>query len=99
MNESIKIHVLECGKVQVDKALPFHENNLNPIAYTGRFRSIYPSGFYVSNRTSKGLVLIDTGWHTDVRVDQIRQLGRFHYMINKAILPEGQAIKAHIIEL
>lgn len=36
--DKIKIHVLHCGEVQVDKALPFHEETLNPVAYTGLFR-------------------------------------------------------------
>lgn len=40
-----------------------------------------------------GLVLIDTGWHTDnhTRLGQLRNL-RHQYLVNKARLPEGQAI-------
>lgn len=100
MDKTIKIHVLECGQVQVDKALPFHENSLNPIAFTGIFRpkkhqlTLPVFAFLIEH--PKGLVLIDTGWHTDVRVDQIRHLGRLHYMINKAILPAGQAISEQL---
>lgn len=40
----------------------------------------------------KGLVLVDTGWHTDVRIDQKKHLGWFHWCINKADLPPGEAI-------
>lgn len=103
MDKTIKIHVLECGQVKVDKALPFYEKSCNPIAYTGIFRSskhqIVLPVFAFLIEHPKGLVLIDTGWHTDVRKDQIKHLGRFHYWINKAILPEGQAINEQLEQL
>ncbi|MBJ8191398.1 MBL fold metallo-hydrolase, partial [Bacillus cereus] len=92
MSETIKIHVLHCGQVQTDMALPFNQNTLNPIAFTGIFRSKkyqnkLPVSAYLIEHP-KGLVLIDTGWHTDVRKDQRKYMGRIHYQINKAILPE-----------
>ena len=46
----------------------------------------------------KGLILIDTGWHTDNRTKQLRNLS-FQYPINKADLPEGQAIHEQLIKL
>lgn len=103
MDNTIKIHALECGQVQVDTALPFHEKSCNPIAFTGIGRSskhqiILPVFAYLIEHP-KGLVLVDTGWHTDVRKDQIKYLGRFHYWINKAILPEGQAINEQLAQL
>ncbi|WP_432711692.1 N-acyl homoserine lactonase family protein [Pedobacter sp.] len=93
---SIKIHVLHCGQVKVDRSLPFHEKTINPISYTGIFRSEkekiwLPVSAYLIEHP-KGLILIDTGWHTDVRTDQKKHLGLLHYIINKADLPEGQAI-------
>lgn len=96
MNESMKIHVLHCGEVQTDIALPFNQGTHNPIAFTGLFRSKkyqnkLPVSCYLIEHP-KGLVLIDTSWHTDVRGDQRKYMGRIHYQINKAILPDGQAI-------
>lgn len=96
MNESIIIHVLHCGQVQVDIALPFHQQSINPFSYTGLLRSKkhqvkLPVSAYLIEHP-KGLVLIDTGWHSDLRDDQIKNMGRLRYMINKAILPKGQAI-------
>ncbi|ALA44860.1 MULTISPECIES: N-acyl homoserine lactonase family protein [Paenibacillus] len=103
MSETIKIHVLHCGQVQTDMALPFNQNTLNPIAFTGIFRSKkyqnkLPVSAYLIEHP-KGLVLIDTGWHTDVRKDQRKYMGRIHYQINKAILPEGQAIDEQLQNL
>ena len=102
MKETIKIHVLHCGQVQVDIALPFRQKTLNPVAYTGIFRSkrhqvILPVSAYLI-RHPKGVALIDTGWHTDLRGNQIKYLGRLHYWINKAILPERQAINEQLSE-
>ena len=34
----------------------------------------------------------DTGWHTDVRTDIKKYLGALLYSINKALLPEDEAI-------
>lgn len=96
MAASIKIHILHCGRVRVDRSLPFREKTLHPAPYTGFFRKpeyqiwLPVSAYLVEH--PKGLVLIDTGWHTDVREDQKKHLGWFHYSINKAELPEGQAI-------
>lgn len=96
MSDTIKIHVLHCGQVQVDIAVPFHQKSLNPFAYTGFLRSgkykvTLPVSAYLVEHPN-GLLLIDTGWHTDVRSDQMRYLGWLHHRINTALLPEGQAI-------
>jgi len=96
MTQSIKIHVLHCGRVRVDRSLPFKEKTIHPVPFTGFFRNsdcqiwLPVSTFLIEH--PKGLVLIDTGWHTDVRVDQKKHMGWFHWCINKADLPEGQAI-------
>ena len=100
MATSIKIHVLQCGRVRVDRALPFREKTFHPAPFTGWFRKRryqmwLPVSVYLIEHP-KGLVLIDTGWHTDVRTDQIQHLGWFHYSINKADLPEGQAISEQL---
>ena len=102
MNNAIKIHILHTGQVQVDVALPFGSINksINPFAYTGLFRSkknqvILPVSTYLIEHP-KGLILIDTGWDTDMRSNQIKNLGKLHHMINKAILPKGQAINEQL---
>jgi glyoxylase-like metal-dependent hydrolase (beta-lactamase superfamily II) len=100
MSRSIKIHILHCGQVQVDTAILFNQNAVIPLAYTGIFRSrkyqvIVPVSVYLIEHP-KGLILIDTGWHTDMRGNQLRILGPLHYMINKPILPEGQAVSEQL---
>lgn len=102
--DSIKIHVLRCGSVVVDSTLAFNDpNEINPFSYTGLFRSkiheiTLPVWVYLIEHP-KGLVLVDTGWHSDVRDHMFRYLGPFLYMANKAFLPEGEAINEQLTTL
>lgn len=95
MMGKIKIHVLHTGTVIVDEALPFHHNNDRPLAWTGLFRSkkhqiSLPVSVYLIEHP-KGLILIDTGWNSINRYHQLRNL-QFQYPVNKAVLPQGQAV-------
>jgi N-acyl homoserine lactone hydrolase len=99
----IKVHLLHCGFVEVDEALPFSTPSWNPLIYTLIFRSKknkvwLPVSAYLIEHP-KGLVLIDTGWHTDVRVKQFEHLGLAHWLINKAKLPKGKAIHEQLAQL
>ncbi len=96
MEKKIKIHVFHTGEVGVDPAVPFRDVSRNPIAYTGLFRSkkrriLLPVSAYLIEHP-KGLVLIDTGWHRDVRIDQIKHMSWKLNFASKARLPEGEAI-------
>lgn len=102
MAPSIKIHILHCGRVRVDRALPFKEKTWHPAPFTGWCRSTkyqiwLPVSAYLIEHP-KGLILNDTGWHTDVRIDPVKHLGLFHYSLNKTDLPEGQAIDEQLAQ-
>ena len=102
MSEKIRIHVLKCGMVMVDEALPYggaittlhsQEEIMRAVAgFRSQEHQILLNVFSFLIEHPKGLILVDTGWHTDVRYDQLEVLGEFHYRINKAFLPKGQAI-------
>ncbi|MDO4930974.1 MAG: N-acyl homoserine lactonase family protein [Bacteroidales bacterium] len=101
--EKIKVHVLHTGTVTVDIALPFKQKTLNPIAYTGIFRSekhqvTLPVSAYLIEHP-QGLVLVDTGWGREIRDAQKTYLGAFHYKINKGVLPEGEAIDEQLLSM
>lgn len=96
----IKIHVFHCGEVGVDPAVPFRDVSKNPIAYTGLFRSPkkriwLPVSAYLIEH-SKGLVLYDTGWHSDVRTNPVEHESWKLHFASKPKLPEGQAIDEQV---
>ena len=99
----IKIHVLHTGTVGVDPAVPFRDTSKNPIAYTGIFQSpkrriwIPVSAYLIEH--PKGLVLIDTGWHSDVRINQKKHMSWKLNFASKARLPEGEAIDEQLLAL
>jgi glyoxylase-like metal-dependent hydrolase (beta-lactamase superfamily II) len=100
---TIKIHVLQCGSIDLDEAFPFSEKSLHPAPWTGFFRSkkhqmtILVSAYLIEH--PKGLILIDTGWHTEVRTSAKKYLGWLHSMMSTAHLPEGQAIHEQLARL
>ncbi len=100
IDEKIKIHVLHTGKVYVDEALPNRDVSRNPIAYTGIFRSLkrrvwIPISVYLIEHP-QGLVLFDTGWHTEVRTNPIKHETLLIWFSAKPMLPEGQSVNEQI---
>lgn len=96
----IKIHILHTGRVNVDIGVPLKQKN--PIAVTGFFRSEknrvwLPVSTYLIEHP-KGLILIDTGWHTGRRQTKVkRHLG--FLPISYADLPKGMAINEQLSRL
>ncbi len=105
-DNKIKIYALKCGMVMVDRALPYGNENgefKSPqeiMMAIGGYRSqeyqIMLNVWAYLIEHPKGKILVDTGWHTDMRYNQYELLGDFHYKINKAFLPKGQAIDEHL---
>ncbi|MEY7849018.1 N-acyl homoserine lactonase family protein [Natrarchaeobius sp. A-rgal3] len=94
--EPIRIHVLHTGSVYIDRALAFRERSLHPMPYTGWLRSNakklwVPVSAYLIDHPD-GLVLVDTGWHTDMRKSQRSHLGFLPATMLTGRLPAGEAI-------
>ncbi|MGA0557200.1 N-acyl homoserine lactonase family protein [Larkinella sp. VNQ87] len=94
--DSIKIHVLHCGSIDLDEAVPYYTKTLHPAPYTGIFRSkkhqmIVPVSAYLIEHP-KGLILIDTGWHTEIRSNPKKYLGWLYSISSTAHLQQGKAI-------
>ncbi|WP_243676935.1 N-acyl homoserine lactonase family protein [Secundilactobacillus collinoides] len=101
-NEMIKIHVMHTGLVKVDKALPFHGQFRNPLAFTGLFRSeanqvTLPVSSYLIEHP-KGLILIDTGWNKRIRTSNWQELG-LQVQVNTGYLPAGWAVDERLAAL
>ena len=94
--EEIKIHILHCGKVCVDPALPDMTAARRRLAYTGFLRRKsnriwLPVSAYLIEHP-KGRILFDTGWSRQVRDNQKHYLGPFLARVNQAELPTGEAV-------
>ncbi len=92
----MKVHVLHTGKVYIDQALAFKEKSLHPMPFTGWFRGKtkkmwVPVSTYLIEHP-KGLILVDTGWHQEIRINQRKHLGILAQSMFKGDLPEGDSI-------
>lgn len=99
----IQIHILTCGEVGVDPAVPARSVSKNPVAYTGLFRSpkrriwLPVKAFYIDH--PKGKILIDTGWDSAVRQHPVRTLTFPMWFASRPRLPEGQAVDEQLAAL
>ena len=101
--QNIKIHILKCGEVGVDPAVPRRSVSQNPLAYTGIFRSsqkrIWIPVFTYFIEHPKGNVLIDTGWSREVRENPIRAESLRLWLTSKPRLPEKAAVDEQLKQL
>jgi len=103
MSEITRIRILHTGSVRIDRALAYRERTLHPMPYTGWLRpqsarlTVPVSAYLVEH--SRGPVLIDTGWHTDMRLDQRQHLGFLASTMFQGELPEGAAIHEQLAKL
>jgi N-acyl homoserine lactone hydrolase len=92
----MKVHVLHTGRVYIDRALAYKEKSFHPMPYTGWFRGenkkmwVPVSSYLIEH--PKGLILVDTGWHEEIRTDQKKHVGRLAYSMFNGSLPEGESI-------
>lgn len=66
----VSVHIFHTGRVGIDKSMIIDDHSKNPLAMLrlfrgGKNRVWLPVSAYLIEHP-KGLVLIDTGWHTDV---------------------------------
>lgn len=99
----IRIHVLRCGTVGTDETIPDRSASRDPLAFTGLMRGDkhkvwLPVYTYLIEHPA-GNVLVDTGWHTDVRTDRVRHLSWELDMASKAVLPPGEAVSEQLDRL
>lgn len=99
----IRIHVLACGQVGVDPAVPDRSVSSNALAYTGLFRSpkrrifLPVKAFLIEY--PKGSILVDTGWDSAVRSHPIQAITFLMWFASKPILPAGEAVDEQLAAL
>jgi len=99
----IRIHVLTCGEVGVDPAVPDRGVSGNALAYTGLFRSakrriwLPVKAFLIEH--PRGCILVDTGWDSAVRNHPVRTLTFPMWFASKPRLPAGAAVDEQLAAL
>ncbi len=99
----IRIHVLNCGEVGVDPAVPDRSVSKSAVAYTGLFRSakrriwLPVKAFLIEH--PRGNILVDTGWDSAVRARPIRTLTFPLWFASRPLLPEGAAVDEQLAAL
>ncbi|MFA6861899.1 MAG: hypothetical protein WCR56_05975 [Bacilli bacterium] len=98
----IKVHILDCGYTFFYEALPFKNKSKNPLAFTHFFRSKkhlikVPVVSYLIEH-SKGLILIDTGWDSEIRVHHLRYEGIMNHFASPGFLPEGEGVAEQLAQ-
>lgn len=99
----MKVHIWHTGKVHIDQALAFQEKGLHPMPYSGWFRGkdkkmwVPVSAYLIEH--PKGLILVDTGWHEEIRTDQKKHLGRLAHSMFKGTLPAGESINEKLKDI
>lgn len=95
-----KTHIWHTGSVYIDRALAFKEKTWHPIPYSGWLRkrenkSWFPVSTYLIEHP-KGKILIDTGWHEDIRTDSKKHLGWLPSSMFKGELPVGESVQERL---
>ncbi|MFC7371109.1 N-acyl homoserine lactonase family protein [Fictibacillus iocasae] len=92
----MKVHVWHTGSVYIDQALAFQENSLHPLPYSGWLRGkskkrwVPVSSYFIEH--PKGRILVDTGWHEEIRTNQKKHLGRLAYSMFQGKLNKGESV-------
>lgn len=108
--DTIKIHVLHCGKVHTSPYLPFDTDNAGMLKVAGigvpkrEWVWMPVSAYYIEHPKAK--ILVDTGWSRRVspegvldKKSQIAEFGRVLYSMNQGYLPAGEAIDEQLNKL
>lgn len=108
--ETIKIHVLHCGRVHTSPYLPFDTGNAGMLKVAGigvpRREWVWMpvSAYYIEH--PKARILVDTGWSRRISPEgildkkaQITELGHLLYKMNQGFLPPGEAVDEQLNSL
>ncbi|MCA0972485.1 N-acyl homoserine lactonase family protein [Halobacillus litoralis] len=98
----VKVHVWHTGSVLIDRSLAYKENTLHPMPYSGWLRGKskqieVPVSTYLIEHP-RANILIDTGWHEQIRDAQRRHLGTLSYSMFRGALPSGASVRERLVD-
>lgn len=97
MNDYAKVHVMHTGELTYDRALAFKELEvIPPVNRRGKaYQLKVPvSSYYIEH--PRGRVVVDTGWHEDIRTNPKEHLGENIYQFIEYKLPAGSSVREQL---
>ncbi|WP_028778140.1 N-acyl homoserine lactonase family protein [Shimazuella kribbensis] len=97
MKSYAKIHVMHAGELTYDQSLAFKEMDSIPAVHQRgpEYQQKVPVSSYLIEHP-KGNIVIDTGWHEDIRTNPKEHLGEDIYQFIEYKLPEGKSVREQL---
>lgn len=97
MDAFVKVHVMHTGDVKYDRSLAFKELEVvPPVNQRGEaFQELVPVSAYLIEHP-KGRIVVDAGWHEDIRTKPKEHLGEDLYQFIEYSLPEGCSLREQL---
>ncbi len=94
MESLVKVHVMRTGYVKVDRALPYKElESVPPVNVRGENYQLWlPMSSYLIEHP-QGRIVVDAGWHEDVRKNPLEHLGAAAHFVEYRLPPGASVIE------
>ncbi|MGN7167870.1 N-acyl homoserine lactonase family protein [Paenibacillus cellulositrophicus] len=98
MNDFVKVEVLHTGRLKYDRSLAFKElDSIPPVNQRGEsFQSEVPLSSYLIEHPSERRVVVDAGWHEDIRTRPEQHLGSDLWQFIEYDLPAGSSVREQL---
>lgn len=97
MKNYAKVHVMHAGELTYDQALAFKELEvIPPVNQRGKeFQQKVPvSSYYIEHPNAR--IVVDAGWHEDIRTNPKDHLGENIYQFIEYKLPSGSSVREQL---
>ncbi|WP_233531466.1 N-acyl homoserine lactonase family protein [Paenibacillus alkalitolerans] len=97
MDMFVKVHVMHTGDLKYDRSLAFKELEvIPPVNQRGEAcQELVPVSAYLIEHP-KGRVIVDAGWHEDIRTKPKEHFGEDLYQFIEYRLPEGSSLREQL---
>ncbi|MCK1995325.1 N-acyl homoserine lactonase family protein [Peribacillus muralis] len=97
MEKFVKVHVMHTGDVKYDRALAFKQLDvIPPVNQRGQeYQELVPVSCYLIEHPN-GRIVVDAGWHEDIRTQPKEHFGEDLYQFIEYRLPEGRSVREQL---
>ncbi|WP_054957335.1 N-acyl homoserine lactonase family protein [Paenibacillus dakarensis] len=97
MEQVVKVHVMHTGDLKYDQSLAFKELNvIPPVNQRGEaYQQLVPVSSYLIEHP-QGRVIVDAGWHEDIRTNPKEHFGEELYQFIEYRSPVGSSVREQL---